>query len=987
MSRPARTAADVRQQFIDYFVEKCGHTFVPSSPVVPHDDPTLLFTNAGMNQFKPIFLGQESRAYTRAVNSQKCIRAGGKHNDLEDVGKDTYHHTFFEMLGNWSFGDYFKKDAIDWAWDLLTNVWGIEKDRLHATYFEGDASENLAPDHEARDLWLRYLPPERVHPGNKKDNFWEMGDTGPCGPCSEIHYDGTRDKNGGPLVNAGDPTVIEIWNLVFIQFNRAPGGKLAPLPAKHVDTGMGFERILRVLQGKQSNYDTDLWSPIFLAIKKHTGAHAYQGSLTDHVDIAYRVIADHIRCLTMAITDGATPSNEGRGYVLRLILRRARRFANQYLLTKDAWLYQLVPTVVESLGNAFPELKKDPKRVAQVIRDEEEAFLKTLDRGLEHFQLACARANEKLIASASAKTSGPPPAKIHISASDSGELEVQQLGGVISAEDAFKLHDTYGFHISITRNMAEERGMSVDVEGFEKLMEEARERSRSGGGSGDASGAIDLPPDAIGKLKHMNIAPTDDSAKYDRKPITARVSAIWNGSDFDDHAALGKRVAIILNRTNHYAESGGQVGDEGVLHEESQPGNLPVRGFGGTPGNPGSHFRVEETRAVGGYVLHIGKLVDGKLNVGDAVVCKVEQQHRAPVQANHTATHLLNFALREVLGEGVQQKGSLVAHDRLRFDFSHSQAMSPHELEEVQRIVSEQIEEALAVDAMIAPLEKAKQIRGVRAVFGEKYPDPVRVVAIGGRVSDMLADPGNDKWMQCSVEFCGGTHLLRTDEAQRFVILHESALASGVRRITALTGVPAVAANVAGMELLERTEAAAKLDDDHLPGEVDEITRLLDELTLGATLKHKVQEKLASLRELAKEIRKKAMKAGREVAVQQARKIAEEHDGLVIVAQVQAGDRDALLSAMDAVRDRRPDAAVMLLTPDAAGEKVIIVSAVPDAVIKRGLKAGDWVKVAAQACDGTGGGKPDRAQAGGKDVAKIPAAVQAALHFAQEKFT
>jgi len=382
------TSKQIRQDFIDYFVKNAGHTFVPSSPVVPHDDPTLLFTNAGMNQFKDVFLGQGTRPYTRAVNSQKCIRAGGKHNDLEDVGKDTYHHTFFEMLGNWSFGDYFKAEAIAWAWDLLVNVWKLDPERLHATYFEGDPSENLQPDLEARDIWLKYLPPQRVHPGTKKDNFWEMGDTGPCGPCSEIHYDDTPDKVGTQLVNAGDPRVIEIWNLVFIQFNRGNDGKLTPLPAKHVDTGMGFERIVRVIQGKTSNYDTDIWTPIFDAIQKQAGTRQYTGKLDDHIDVAYRVIADHIRCLTMAITDGAVPSNEGRGYVLRRILRRAVRHGHQTLGVKDAWLHELVPTVVDTLGDAFPELKKNPERVALVIRSKEEAFLKTLDRGLQLYDIA-----------------------------------------------------------------------------------------------------------------------------------------------------------------------------------------------------------------------------------------------------------------------------------------------------------------------------------------------------------------------------------------------------------------------------------------------------------------------------------------------------------------------------------------------------------------------------------------------------------------------
>ncbi|HWB19239.1 MAG TPA: alanine--tRNA ligase, partial [Phycisphaerales bacterium] len=808
------SASQIRSQFIDFFVKKCGHTFVPSSPVVPHDDPTLLFTNAGMNQFKPVFLnqvppGSPLAGLKRAVNSQKCIRAGGKHNDLEDVGRDTYHHTFFEMLGNWSFGDYFKKEAIDWAWELVVNTWKMDPKRIHATYFQGDAAENLEPDNEARDLWLRYLPADHVHPGNKKDNFWEMGDTGPCGPCSEMHYDGTPDASGGNLVNAGDPNVIEFWNLVFIQFNRGADGKLTPLPAKHVDTGMGFERIVRILQHSTSNYDTDVWSPIFMAIEQHTGAHTYTGKLSDSVDIAYRVVADHIRCLTVAITDGARPSNEGRGYVLRRILRRAVRMAHQYLGAKGPFLCELVPAVVNSLGEAFPELKKDPKRIAGVIREEEEAFLKTLDRGLalQHEmaeaavsafrEMAMVAARRKYIESAT-EVDSEVADFVYTDLVRQGKIKPGEgfqsfnpslvdwskyLGSkrpTISAADAFKLHDTYGFPIDLTRVMAEERGLTVDVAGFEKLMDEAREKSRSASAADSADINFTLPPDAFSKLAHLGVKPTDDSHKFAAKPVTADVLAIWNGTDFDEHAHIGRRVAIILNRTNHYAEQGGQVGDKGEIRRGfTDMGTLPVRGMSTRAGRSDSVFHVEDTQSFGGYVLHIGRVSENQLSVNDRITITVDHHARDPIQSNHTTTHLLNHALREALGDEVHQKGSLVAADRLRFDFSHNKAVEESQLMRIEADVNAAIVSNQQVYDAEVPLTTAKTFNGVRAVFGERYPDPVRVVSIGVKVTDLLANPANPAWRAHSIEFCGGTHLHSTNEARQFIILSEGALAAG----------------------------------------------------------------------------------------------------------------------------------------------------------------------------------------------------------------
>ena len=495
------TSSEIRQQFLDFFRGK-QHTIVPSAPVVPHDDPTLLFTNAGMNQFKDVFLGTGDRPYVRAADTQKCIRAGGKHNDLDDVGHDTYHHTFFEMLGNWSFGDYFKKEAISWAWELLTGVWGIDKSRLHVTYFEGDEGEGLEPDNEAERLWTEVtdIDSSHIHPGNKKDNFWEMGETGPCGPCSEIHIDLTPDLSGGPLVNKSDK-VIEIWNLVFIQFNRGNDGKLTSLPAKHVDTGMGFERICAVLQGKNSNYDTDVWSPIFDAIQKRTGAPAYKGTMPSQesgeqvdpqvmVDVSYRVIADHLRCLTFAITDGAVPSNERRGYVLRRILRRAVRYGRQYLDMHEPFLCNLVKPLAEHMGDAFPELKtahqgNNVAHVAAIFKDEEQSFGRTLDRGITLFN-------------------------------DAADIAVQKHEGRLSGADAFKLHDTFGFPIDLTELMAEERGLTVDIPEYERLMEEAREKARS---AGDGEAGFD-----------MNIAQTmpatDDSPKYETERLPGTVVGV-----------------------------------------------------------------------------------------------------------------------------------------------------------------------------------------------------------------------------------------------------------------------------------------------------------------------------------------------------------------------------------------------------------------------------------------------------------------------------
>jgi len=1017
------TGPAVRQQFIDYFANKRGHTFVPSSPVVPHDDPTLLFTNAGMNQFKPIFLGDlapgdKRTNWTRAVNTQKCIRAGGKHNDLDDVGKDTYHHTFFEMLGNWSFGDFFKDEAIAWAWDLLTNQWGLDPERCYATYFEGDEALGLEPDHEARELWLRFLPGSCVLPGDVKDNFWEMGDTGPCGPCSEIHYDSRPDDerartDGAELVNRDDPDVIEIWNLVFIQYNRGAAG-LSPLPAKHVDTGMGLERIVRVLQGKRSNYDTDLFTPIFGAIQSVTGTEGYTGKLEDPKDIAYRVIADHIRTLVFAITDGATPDNIGRGSVLRSVLRRAARMGRQYLGASEPFLHLLVPSVVELMGEAFPELRKAPQRVADVIRAEEESFVRTIDEGLHRFFEAVLRGYELAPVSRSALPDycvrGTAVTDIRngsiqiMGVDDQGtdipldsfgfdgrhtEAYIQRCFEVrpqIQASDAFKLHDTYGFPIDLTRVMAEERGLTVDVEGFERLMEQAREKARAGGKTGETHPASVMDATAIDAGRALGVKPTNDSAKFEnRRLMTATVRAIWNGRDFDENAEAGAindnaRFAVVLDKTSFYAEMGGQVGDTGRLRvaKESRTSVHDA--------HKGGEFEVLDTRCFAGFIAHVGRVRKGEIRVGDTVEIQLDTQRRDRIRANHTATHLLNLALREAAGEGHDQKGSLVAPDHLRFDFAAGEPVTDEQIRAIETIVRDALARDLTVHADAAPLDEAKQINGLRAVFGEVYPDPVRVVSIGAPVDDLLTNPAEDKWRSHSVEFCGGTHLDSTGQARTFAVTAETAVAKGVRRIEALTGDRAEAAIQAGEMLIDKARDAADLPDAQLVEAVRTLGVEIDSAHVPLAQKHDARAQLDKLADRVKTARKQAQASGREAAVDAARELVAVASGPVICAPIPAGsDRQALLAALDAVKAKHAGSAILLASPDEDAGKVSIVAAVPKALIDKGLKAGDWVREASQACGGKGGGRPDSAQGGGTEPHKLDHTLEAARAFAESR--
>jgi len=882
-----KSANQIRKDFIKFFEDQ-GHTFVPSSSLFLPDDPTLLFANAGMNQFKGIFLGTETREYTRAVNTQKCIRAGGKHNDLEDVGHDCYHHTFFEMLGNWSFGDYFKAEAIEWAWKLFTEVWGLPKDRLYATVFEGDKAAGLEPDDETLEIWKRVtdIDPNNIVMAGAEDNFWEMGETGPCGVTTEIHIDLTEDGSGKALVNAGDPNVLELWNLVFMQYYRGEDGNLSPLPANHVDTGAGFERVCKVLQGKKSNYATDLFVPILEKIETMTD-HRYGASsgLEDRFDViseedigdvAFRVIADHARALTFAIADGIMPSNEGRGYVLRRILRRAARYGRQYLNIQEPFVVKMVPTVVEIMGDVFPEIKERETAVIETIREEEEAFGRTLDRGIALFEK---------------------------------EAKKLQGKGELPGEIVFDLYATYGFPVDLTELMAAERNMTIDLEGYNEAMERHREVS-SAGDKFKATSILGLPP-------------TDDSAKYINESVEANVLGWVIDNEFQNEGVLnaGDEAAVVLDKTNFYAEQGGQVGDKGALNCGE------------------ATFSVANTVPAGQCVLHVGRMEAGQIRVGDKVTACVDKT-RIDTMRNHTATHLLNWALRDVLGDHVEQAGSVVAPDRLRFDFSHTKAVTPEELVEVESLVNHRVlaDEEVIVKTM--PLADAKKIPGVRAVFGEKYPDPVRVVSIGSETP--------------AVEFCGGTHLTRTSQVGLFQIVSEESIAKGVRRITAVTGREAVSHVQKSDSIIRETTA-----------------------TLGVPAEQLTERILAMQKEI-----KALRKGGKGVSKStDAETIFASDDGEIVVVLVEHCDAGAMRSLGDSLKQKGAKA---IMVGGTDGEKVTLVAMVDDELAKSGkIKAGDWAKEAAAIVGGSGGGKRTMAQAGGKQPEKLRDALERAAEYAK----
>lgn len=831
----------VRQAFIDYFCKEQGHTFVPSSGTVPHDDPTLLFANSGMAQFKPIFQGVIDPAapfakLRRAANSQKCIRAGGKHNDLEDVGKDVYHHTFFEMLGNWSFGDYFKKEAVEMAWELLTEVYQIPSERLYVTYFAGNEALGLPADLEARDLWIaKGFAPERVLPYGMKENFWEMGESGPCGPCSEIHFDrigGGRDASA--LVNADDPDVLEIWNLVFMQYNRESDGSLRPLPNKHVDTGMGLERVTSVLQCKRSNYDTDVFMPIFKEIERISGAAPYAGKVgraedPEALDMAYRVLADHIRTLTFAITDGGVPSNEGRGYVLRRILRRAIRYAHEKLNVPVGAFSSLVDGVVANFSGAFPELSRNPERIKNLLLEEESQFRKTLERGIIQF---------KRFADASAN-------------------------GVISGPEAWRLYDTFGFPVDLTRLMAEERGMSIDEAGYAEAQAEAKELSRRGR-SGTADGQIDprtavvLDVHLTAELESLTVPKTDDSFKYTAPAIQdVRVLALVQDGKLTQSTCNGEMYGLVLDKTNFYAEEGGQSADQGSLQMIDPSSGEVV-----------AEFEVLSVQVYSGWVLHIGNVKFGSFSVGSGgISAAYDDMHRRPLRQNHSATHLLNCALRKCVrgDEPIDQKGSLVAADRFRFDFNCPRALSDEEIVALEETVNSAVKAAWPVHTRVLSLAQARSINGLRAVFGETYPDPVRVVVMGpvDSFDTVLADPSDARWADFSVELCGGTHVRSTSEIGSLVVMVETNISKGIRRVVAVTGEAAERAVQAAEAIQVRVDTLAEglknaiAESRATPVETDLLTldiaikaatKEVDESPIPAVNRSQMQKRVAALR-------------------------------------------------------------------------------------------------------------------------------------------
>jgi len=936
----------VRQAFIDFFINKHNHTYVPSSSVVPHDDPTILFSNAGMNQFKPIFLGQATPdsalgKLKRAANSQKCIRAGGKHNDLDDVGKDTYHHTFFEMLGNWSFGDYFKKEAIGMAWELLTDVYGLDPNRLYVTYFAGD--DSVPMDDEARDIWKQYLPDNRILAFGKKDNFWEMGDTGPCGPCTEIHYDRIGGRDAASLVNADDPDVIEIWNNVFIQFNREDDGSLRPLPAKHVDTGMGFERVTSILQNVRSNYDTDVFQPIFDEIQRLSGCRSYTKKLgledTDSVDTAYRVIADHIRTLVIALSDGGFPGSTGRGYVLRRIIRRAVRFANSCITEKVGFFSNLVDIVVQQLGDHFPELKKDPEHVKNIILEEEKKFLRTLKQGEKLF--------EKLVDKAQ-----------------------QENSKVISGYDAFKLYETYGFPVDLTVMMAEQKGLTVDKKQYEEHL--AHHAILSQGVAKEGIATLKLGGEQVALLREqMNIEATQDDYKYKWEESTAKVVAIYTDSGFVDSAngSEDKPFGIILDRTNYYAEGGGQVFDIGTIND---------------------NFIVQSVKSYGGYVLHTGVFTgkDASFKVGDEVALKVDFTRRSPIASNHTTTHMLNFALRDVLGEKCDQKGSIVEPDKLRFDFSSDKAPTMEQLKKVEQIVNDLIEKDLEVFTKLESKEVAEKIFGLRAMFGENYPDFVRVVSIGQAVEDVVKDVNNPDWKGYSIEFCGGTHLSRTSEAQQFVLISESSISQGVRRIVAYTKAKAESVLDSAKEFQNKIDQANALPADlTFVKAISDLTLEVDAITLPLVKRHEFKEELKKLysksKSITAELEKIVLNKATEVAKQIAARVKESGEKYVVeIVPESTTDRKYLMKVNDVFSAECPSVPALFIGVE-SGKAAIMGNTPKDLVSK--LNASQWVQEVSQICGGKGGGRPNFANGQGSDLSQLDAAVETAKKFAEAR--
>lgn len=880
-----KTSSEIRKRFLEYFKEH-GHTVVESSSLVPVDDPTLLFTNAGMNQFKDVFLGVDRRNYTRATTSQKCVRAGGKHNDLDTVGRTARHHTFFEMLGNFSFGDYFKEEAIAYAWEFLTEVACLPKERLWITIFQNDD--------EADVLWQKVagVSPERIVRMGEKDNFWSMGDTGPCGPCSEIHYDRgpeyacSSDNCGIGLCECD--RWLEIWNLVFMQFNRDEEGNMTPLPKPSIDTGMGLERLSSLLQGVDSNFETDLFVPLIKQVELMTGKDYERGE----GGFPFRVIADHSRACTFLITDGVLPSNDGRGYVLRRILRRAVRFG-RLLGIQEAFLYRNVDVVCDVMREAYPEIEEKKDFVKEVIRLEEERFLVTLSEGLKKVEEIMQKAR-------------------------------REGNDTISGADAFMLYDTYGFPLDSTEDVAEENKLSVDRDGFNRMMEEQRERARKAG-KGDQAFAREL---MLTELLSDQGAGSTKFTGYDRLTDHSHVVALIQAGETVT-AASGKEVLLVASCTPFYAESGGQVADSGVI--KGQAGSL----------------KVSDVTRVGGWIVHTGE-VEGVLHAGEEVTLQVDVQERTDTARNHTATHLLHRALRTVLGEHAQQKGSLVESRRFRFDFSHLSALDEQELENIEKMVNQAIWELHPVKTFHTSLEEARQL-GATALFGEKYGEEVRIVEID----------------DFSMELCGGTHVENTGQIGLFKILSEGSVGSGLRRIEGATGSYA-------MEYLNGIEKEVKRAAAVLRSPGSEISERIEALN-------------RMVREREKEIDSLKARVSRAATEDLLEKAVRFGDSSILIEKVANLDIDSLRQNAEMLKDKLGSAVVLLA--NVSGDKVALVCFVSKDLVAKGLHAGNIVGAAARAAGGGGGGRADMAQAGARDAQKMDEALAAARTMVEKSFS
>ena len=869
------TAKEIRESFKKFFESK-EHLIVPSAPMVVKDDPTLMFTNAGMNQFKDIILGNATPKCRRQADTQKCLRVSGKHNDLEEVGHDTYHHTMFEMLGNWSFGDYFKKEAISWAWEYIVDVLKIDPKDLYATVFEGSPEEGLQRDDEAAAIWEQFLPKDHIINGNKHDNFWEMGDTGPCGPCSEIHIDSRSEEEkaktpGRELVNKDHPQVIEIWNLVFMQYNRKADGSLEGLPAKVIDTGMGFERLVRTLQGKTSNYDTDVFQPL---IKAMAGMAGCQYGDDEKKDIALRVIVDHVRAIAFAIADGQLPSNAKAGYVIRRILRRAVRYGYTFLDQKEAFIYKLVPVLVEEMGDAFPELPAQQKLIMKVIQEEESSFLRTLENGIRLLQ---------------------------------GVIDDTKAAGKseIAGKEAFTLFDTFGFPLDLTELICREQGMTVDEKGFDVCMQEQKNRARNAAEVklGDWVNVKDAESEFVGY----------DYTEYPCHIVKYREVKQKKGTAYE----------MILDQTPFYGEMGGEVGDSGVLVSENE------------------EIQVIDTKKENGVAIHIVNKIPAQPEA-EFMAC-VDVERRRAIESNHTCTHLLDQALREVLGEHVEQKGSLVTAEYLRFDFSHFEKVTPEQLREVEHIVNARIRENLPLEEFRdTPIEEAKQL-GAIALFGEKYGDKVRVVKFGS-----------------SVEFCGGCHAKATGQIGMVRITSESSVAAGVRRIEAVTG----AAVEKLMDMAQDLQTDLRALFNNAPNLVETITRAISEnKELQAQLDEFKAQKAATLKE-------ELVKAAREI------------NGVKVVAGVLPIEPQNAKDMAFQLRTQFPEN-LLVAIGCAVGGKPTLTVALSDDLVKDGKNAGQIVREAGKLIQGGGGGQPHFATAGGKNADGLKAAVDKVIELAQ----